>query len=671
VCGIAGILGADPALGRPAAERMLAALRHRGPNDEGLESVAGPSEHPPALLVHTRLSIVDTSPAGHQPMRDTGASTAARANVVTFNGELYNFRELRAELTKRGFSARSGSDTEVLLHAYRAWGVRAAERFEGMFAFCLIDPEQGIAWFCRDGVGIKPLYLFEASGSLLFASEVRALLACGPELVAPRLDGGALETYLAQGAVIGEAAIVAGVRALDPGESLVTDFGGRRRRSTRYWTATFGRGNGADRRAADGSEGPVSAAAVASAAQRDRREVVRELATALRESVRGQLLADVPVGLFLSAGVDSTALAVLAHEVSTQPMRTLAVGFDVPGFDETDEAELTARELGSVHQRIQITGTDIRAAIDDVLAVTDQPTVDGFNTYCISRAAHEAGLTVALSGVGGDELFGGYRTFKDVPQALKLRRAVERLGSDTLNHVSASLESLAGIRVLSDHGRGLRKLSRLLEQPPDLTASYLLRRELFTAAERRAFQALPAGLDPQTGLRVEQLSSLRATTEGTNPLDSVAALEFSVYLRHMLLRDADVYSMANRLEIRVPLLDQRVVALAASAPGAWRRADPRPKPLLVDAVGPRLPARVWRGKKRGFTLPWQAWLRGPLRERAASAMHSTVWPAAGLDVRAVRDLWAAFLTGDGRVSALEVLALVVLESYLRRHALTH
>jgi asparagine synthase (glutamine-hydrolysing) len=604
-------------------------------------------------------------------MRDPGVSPDARANVVTFNGELYNFRELRAELAKLGFAARSGSDTEVLLHAYRAWGARAAERFEGMFAFCLVDPERGIAWFCRDGVGIKPLYVYEASGSLLFASEVRALLASGPEFVAPRLDAGALETYLAQGAVIGEESIVSGVRALDPGESLVTDFAGRRLRSTRYWSATFGRGSGAERRAADGSEAAIGEGQAAHAKLVDRSLLVGELAAALRESVRGQLLADVPVGLFLSAGIDSTALAVLANEVSTQPLRTLAVGFDVPGFDETDDAELTARELGTVHQRIQITGTDIRASLEDVLAATDQPTVDGFNTYCISRAAHAAGLTVALSGVGGDELFGGYRTFKDVPRALMLRRAVDKLGPETLSHVSASLESLAGTRALAQHGRGLRKLSRLLEQPPNLTASYLLRRELFTAAERRALQALPSGLDAQTGLRVQGLSALGVTTQGADPLDSVAALEFSVYLRHMLLRDADVFSMANRLEIRVPLLDQRVVALAARAPGAWRRADPRPKPLLVDAVGQRLPSRVWRAKKRGFTLPWHAWLRGPLRERAASAMHANLWREAGLDARAVRELWGAFLAGDGRVSALEVLALVVLESYLRRHALTH
>ena len=672
MCGIAGILGADRAIGLPAAERLRAALRHRGRNDEGLASVAGPAEHPPALLIHTRLSIVDTSPAGHQPMCDAPRTPDERANHVVFNGEIYNFRELRAELQGLGFPSRTGSDTEILLHAYRAWGVRAVERFEGMFAFCLLDVKRGIAWLCRDRVGIKPLYLWAPPGRpLLFASEVRALLAAGPELVAPRLNHAAVESFLAQGAVIGEDAIVAGVRALGPGEALISDFSGRELKRTRFWSATFGRASGAERRAADGTTTPAGAEPPAPRLPPAERAVfVAELGAALRKSVRAELLADVPVGLFLSSGIDSTSLAVLAKEVTSQPLRTLAVGFDVAGFDETADAELTARELGSVHQRIEIAGADIRAAFDDVLAATDQPTVDGFNTYFISRAARSAGLTVALSGVGGDELFGGYRTFTDVPRALRLRRVASAMGGRALGRLSASLEGVAGVRAFASRGRGLRKLSRLLEQPPDLTASYLLRRELFTARERRALHALPDRVDAQTGLALADLRTLRAEGNDGDALDRISALEFTVYLRNMLLRDADVFSMVNGIEIRVPLLEHYVVELAASAPGSWRRPDPRPKPLLVDAVGPRLPARAWRAKKRGFTLPWAGWLRGPLRERAARAVHEGAWRDAGFDARSVQSSWAAFMAGDGRISPLEILGLLVLESYLRKNVLS-
>lgn len=648
MCGIGGLLGVDAARARAGADRMRVALRHRGPDDEGIVLVDGPVDAPPAVLVHTRLSIVDTSPLGHQPMAEVPAP-GARANHVTFNGEIYNFRELRRELAALGFRTHTGTDTEVLLHAYRAWGTRAVERFEGMFAFCLLDVAGGVAWLCRDRIGIKPLYVHQSEGGpLLFASEVRAILAVGPELVAPRLNRAALEGFFAQGAVFGDDSIVAGVSLLGPGESLLVDFRGRIAERKRYWSAAFG----------------------ASPAPAARSELVGELGSALRRTVRDQLLADVPVGLFLSSGVDSTSVAVLAREVSDAPLRTLAVGFDVPGFDETADAELTAREIGSVHRRIEISGADILTAFDAVLAATDQPTVDGFNTYCISRAAHESGLTVALSGVGGDELFGGYRTFSDVPRALRLRKAADVLGPERLARLSVSVDRLAGCHSFGLRARGLRKLSRLLEQPPDLAASYFLRRELFAAQERRALQAAPPDCDPQTGLGLDCLAGLRQGSGVEDPLDRIATLEFSMYLRHMLLRDADVFSMANRLELRVPLLEHTVVELAARAPGAWRKRDPRPKPLLLDAVGPRFPARAWRAKKRGFTLPWRSWLLGPLRERARTAILEGSWSDAGIDGRAARGIWEAFSSGDGRVNALEVLGMMVLEAYLRRHRLS-
>jgi asparagine synthase (glutamine-hydrolysing) len=645
---------------------MREALRHRGRDDEGLEVIAGPGDAPHAILVHTRLSIVDTSPAGHQPMRDAPPHPAGRPNYVTYNGEIYNFRELRRELGALGFVTRTGTDTEVILHAYRAWGVRAVERFDGIFAFCLLDVERGLAWLCRDHVGVKPLYVRELStGGLLFASEVRALLAAGRELVPRALNREALESFLAQGAVIGEDSIVSGVTALAPGESRVVDFAGRGTPAVRYWSATFGHGDGVRRQAADGS---ADAAALAEP-PRNRDALVRELAAALRTTVRGQLQAEVPVGLFLSSGIDSSALAVLAREVCEEPLRTLAVGFDVPGFDETKTAEITARTLGTVHQRVELTGRDIHGSLDAVLEATDSPTVDGFNTYFISRAARMAGLTVALSGVGGDELFGGYSTFSIVPRALKLRRAAAPLGAAALERLSRSADWLAGRRVLGGRARGLRKLSRLFEQPADLTALYLLRRELFSATARRALLPQPQASDAQTGLPLALLAGLGRATPSDHALDRIAALEYAVYLRYMLLRDADVYSMVNGIELRVPLLAHPVVELAAKAPGAWRKRDPRPKPLLLDAVGPSLPSYTYRAKKRGFTLPWRAWLLGDLRERARAAAHASSWQSAGIDAEAPARLWKAFTLGDQRVSALEVLGLIVLEAYLREHAL--
>lgn len=668
MCGIAGILGTDLGLARPAAERMRAALRHRGPDDEGLEVVEGRPGQPPAVLVHTRLSIVDLSPAGHQPMSDSPKARNELPNVLTFNGEIYNFRALQSELAQAGWPCRTRSDSEVLLHAYRVWGVRAVERFEGMFAFCILDRARGLAWLCRDRAGIKPIYLYRPPhGGLLFASEVRALLAAGPELVRARLNRPALESFLAQGAVIGEASILDGARLLSPGESLLCDFEGKPQRSVRYWSVDFGGARGETTRPADGSESGPSTEPLP---DRERSVAVEALSVALRRSLDRLLLADVPVGLFLSGGIDSTAIATIAAEVSQQPLRTLAIGFDVAELDESAAAAATARELGTEHTRIALTGDAVLGSFDRVLASIDQPTVDGFNTFFISRAAHEAGLTVALSGLGGDELFGGYATFRDVPRALEVRKAAEALGARSRGLLSTAIDGASGLPLLRTRGRALAKLGQALSGPSDLVSLYFLRRELTTPKRRRALHALPDGSDLESGIACDVLKELRASHADRETSDRIAALEFSVYMRHMLLRDSDVFGMAHRLEIRVPLLEHYVVAEAGRARSAWRRPDPRPKPLLVDAVGARLPERVWQGKKRGFTFPWRAWLSGPMRERVEEGLRSPHLRHAGFEAAGVEAIRKGFLAGDRRVSELEVLALLVIESHFERHRLT-
>jgi asparagine synthase (glutamine-hydrolysing) len=665
MCGIAGLIGIAPDVARPAAERMLERLRHRGPDDEGLEVVAGPEGRAPAVLVHTRLSIVDLSRAGHQPKSDAPGSGGGRPSWITYNGEIYNFRELWTDLERAGVPCTSRSDTEVILKAYRAFGVRAVERFEGMFAFCLVDPERGLVWLCRDRIGIKPLYFFQpAGGGLIFASEVRALLAAGPDLVPARAHRGAIESFLAQGAVMSDASIVPGVKMLPPGNSMTFDWEGRPKSSVRYWAVAFGDGAGAETRAAD-TGSPLSGPGEAPA--RHRSEVVGEFGNALRQSMSKLLLADVPVGLFLSSGVDSTALAYTASRVSPNGLRTIAIGFDVARLDETEQAALTAREVGAEHQRVEVSGAEVLASFDDVLAAMDQPTVDGFNTYFVSRAARRAGLTVALSGLGGDELFGGYATFTDVPRAFHWASlANRRFGMFGRTALRTALSSVG--RRLNTHGRALHKASESLRRPIDLVALYYLRRELFAPAERRSLHELPTESDPDSGVEFDVLDELGTSHRDRDALDRVAFLEFSSYMRHMLLRDSDVFGMANALEIRVPLLEHYAVEQAARAPGAWRRRDPRPKPLLIDAAGP-LPARIAAGKKRGFTFPWDAWLRGPLRERARQALGDAAWGSVGIDRSSVDATWQAYSSGDGRVSALQILGLMVLERYLGAHRL--
>jgi asparagine synthase (glutamine-hydrolysing) len=661
MCGIAGVVGVAPELGRDAGERMQAAMRHRGPDDEGIEVIATRSAAP-IVLVHTRLAIVDLSPAGHQPMVDSPRQGRGGANVITFNGEIYNYRELWPDLERAGWPCRTRSDTEVILHAYRAWGARAVERLEGMFAFALFDSDRQVLFLARDRVGVKPLYYRRASnGGFLFASEVRALLAAGPELVPARLNHTALESFLAQGAVASDSSIVDGVSMLPPGECIVVDVHGRPAPSVRYWSVQFGCEAGSNARPADGSVTDTSPPIPRPL--RFRSEAVAEVSWALRRAVQHTMLADVPVGLFLSSGIDSSSLAVLATEQPSGDVRSIGVGFDQAEFDESAGAALIADELGTSHTQVMLSGDSVLNNFERVLAAMDQPTVDGFNTYFVSKAAREAGLTVALSGLGGDEIFGGYASFRDLPIADFVTKPLAWLSS----HRGFLGMSTSNVPRLF-RSRGVLKGVAGLARPGDLVGLYFLRRELFLPQERRALHQLPGGSDPITGLETATIEALRNSHTEQDTLDRIAFLEFSSYMRHMLLRDADVFSMAHSLEVRVPMLEHYVVERAAAASSYLRKPDPRLKPLLVDAVGPRLPSATFRNKKRGFTFPWGAWMRGALKKRTQEAVaERATWQSIGVDSKAVADAFARFHAGDRGPSPLELLALVVLEDFCRRH----
>lgn len=646
MCGIAGLLGVPHWLADEAAPRMQSAMRHRGPDDRGIERIEDPlGKAPPAVLIHTRLSILDLSPAGHQPMADRPPGGGG-PNWVVFNGEVYNYRDLHGDLAAAGLPCRTSCDTEVILHAYRAWGEDCVERMRGMFAWCLLDRSRGTAWFCRDRMGVKPLYLARPrAGGLIFASELRTLLAAGPELVPPLVSPEALESFLAQGAVMGAGSFLEGVHLLGPGESMVTDWAGRPQSRRRYWQLEpdpDGPGRGV--------EAPLG-----------RPEAVERLGRSLRESVGLRLIADVPLGLFLSGGIDSAALATVATEVAGTAVETISIGFDQHQYDETEAAEAVARELGTRHRSLKLTGDSVLRDLPDVLEAIDQPTVDGFNVYFVSLAARRAGLTVALSGLGGDELFGGYASFSDVPRALQLRRSTRW---------ARPLTPALGWAMRMTGGRRGLKAAELFRRGAEPLPMYLLRRELFLPAERRMLHAPPSGSDPTCGIGLDSMEEMADRVRGMEPINQVSMFEMSLYMRHMLLRDADVFSMAHGLEVRVPLLDHRVVEQAIRMPGAWKRPDPRPKPLLVDAVGPRLPRSVYTRPKRGFTFPWDAWLRGALRERAVGALAARdTWSRLGFDPSAPTRLWERFLRGDPGVAALQVLALVVLGDYAARHDL--
>lgn len=391
-----------------------------------------------------------------------------------------------------------------------------------------------------------------------------------------------------------------------------------------------------------------------------RPEAVEALHVLGREVVEQHLISDAPLGLFLSGGVDSAALAALASEARPAgSLRAFTIGFNSPGFDESRAAAQTASYFGINQETITVTGDDVLHSIGGALAAIDQPTVDGFNTYFVSRFARAAGLSTALSGLGGDELFAGYDSFTDVPRAVALRKSV--VGNWLVRIGKSMVPGRAGL-----------KLAESFRREPDDLVMYLLRRELFLPDERRALQSLPCNSDAITGVPAELMVEMKAAAAGMDEINRVSFYELHLYMRHMLLRDADVFSMAAPIEYRVPFLDHSFVEAVFALPGGWKRRDTRPKPLLLDLVGQRIPEVVWKRRKQGFAFPWGDWFKpgGALSGVACEAVNdSTTWRNLGLDCRGVISTWRRFAAGDRSVSPLQVLAFVALRDFAVRHQL--
>jgi len=570
MCGIAGIMAYRREAGTD--EREILALRdaqaHRGPDDAGLWIAPDRS----VGLGHRRLAIIDLSPAGHQPM----ASEDGALQLV-YNGEIYNFRELRGELERRGFAFRSSSDSEVILHGYRAFGPGVLDRLRGMFAFALYDARERELFLARDPLGIKPLYTADDGARLLFASEVQALRRVTDD-GGPDPEG--LAGYLSWGSIAPPRTLYRKIRALPAGSwQRVREGGAGAPRAWFSLASCFGKSRP--------MEAPEAAAA---------------LREALVDSARSHRVADVPVGAFLSGGVDSSALVGLLSEAAPGPLRTVTLSFDQPELDEGPLARQAAALYGSDHREIPIRVEEIRERLPDAIRALDQPSVDGVNTYFVSEAAVRAGLKVAVSGVGGDELFGGYASFERVPRIRETQRVLAGLplGTTLLPLAARILGAFPPTR------RG-SKLARALEFGGDETGAYFAERGILTPQEVRqllapelaeAVEAADPVLDLESRLRAEELPEE----------ERVCALELAQYLQCQLLRDTDAVSMRHSLEVRTPLVDRALLEAVARVPAALRRVGPA-KRWLREAPRPPLPGPLWNRPKQGFTLPFDHWLR--------------------------------------------------------------
>lgn len=580
MCGITGTLGiADEAL----VKAMTDAIAHRGPDDWGVYV----DEVGQVALGQRRLSIIDLSAAGHQPM-----SYGNGRYWITFNGEIYNFLALRSELEHLGYRFISSTDTEVLLAGYVEWGESCLERLRGMFAFAIYDhgvhPDQARLFLARDRFGIKPLYYAEVDGIFLFASELKGLLAGG--LISRQVDYQAIWDYLSLGSIPQPRTILADVKALLPGHAAIVNSN-KEVKIYRYWDI-------AEQATKNFPEASYLNRAAAS----------KELRHLLEEATRLHLMADVPVGAFLSGGIDSTAVVGLMSQYVSQPIKTYSIGFEsqYDWLSELKWAKMAAERFHTDHTEVIITGDEVAREYDNLIQAIDQPSLDGTNTYFVSKATRK-GVTVSLSGLGGDELFAGYRHFRSFKQANQLQ-ALMKFGGN--------LSRRTLLRVVPQKYSSLKKFFA-----ESSLAWYATIRSLADEEQKRqiiSHHFNNAKFHPITKF-YEQL-----VRPELDPISQVSYVELNGYMANTLLRDSDVMSMSHALEVRPVLLDHVLAEFSFALSPQLKLKGRDNKVVMVDALRDILPEPIVKRPKMGFEMPLAEWLRGSLRDRARAALNSSM-----------------------------------------------
>ncbi len=617
MCGIAGILNITNNTRHTDAIRIMTdRIAHRGPDAEGFYV-----DHRIALG-HRRLSIIDLQESANQPMWDhTGRY------VLVFNGEIYNYRDIKSQLTDYPFKTQS--DSEVILAAYATWGVDCLVRFNGMFAFAIWDTREEVLFMARDRVGKKPCYYYHGPDHFVFGSEVRSMLASG--LVPRQLDTDHLSEYFLYQAPMNDHSMVRDIRHLRAGHYAIIKNGSMTEHS--YW----------------GYEAVQPCNDDASTAK-------HKVGDLLLDAVRLRMVSDVPVGAFLSGGIDSSLIVACMAEQSEAPVNTFTISFDEKDYDESIYAQQIATQYKTNHHRILIRPEEFLFSIEDILASLDTPSGDGPNTYLVAKHTRAANIKVALSGLGGDELFAGYNKFMIYHRIMKyrwllhipltVRRSLASMIS-TLGpaHTSVKLASLAGLKKW------------------DLPSVYPLLRRAYGYDEIDKLLVKPSHVD-----RVQQgLEVLNHQVSWMGDFSKCTIGEMETYTRDVLLRDTDQMSMAHALEVRVPFFDYRLIEYLLSLPDHIKYPH-TPKQLLVDAMAPRVSKEFSQRKKMGFTLPMKHWLKNEL----ASMAGDKIAYLAGrkeFNSDAVIHKWTAFKNGDERILWTRIWKLVVLSDWLQRNHL--
>jgi asparagine synthase (glutamine-hydrolysing) len=615
MCGIAGIAGLNDRNAVEAAiHKMTDRLAHRGPDADGFFVTDT------AALGHRRLSIIDLSDAANQPLYDR----SGRYGII-LNGEIYNYREVKATLPD--YPYKTNGDSEVILAAYLKHGRECLSVLNGMFAFAIWDDELKEMFIARDRLGVKPLYYSQMKpGALLFASEIRAILEA--DLVPRKLNTAAVFEYLMYQSVYSPRTIVENIYQLPAGTYGI--YKDSKLSIKPYWQVENAAANVPEERPA---------------ALRD----IREL---FLRSVERRMVSDVPVGAFLSGGIDSSAVVAMMAEVSGQPVNTFSVVFDECEFDESRYSSLVAKKFNTRHKSIHLKPHDLLAELPNALTAVDSPSGDGLNTYVVSKVTKQAGIKVALSGLGGDELFAGYHYFR---QWLDLKHGLlPRLPS-------IGRRMAAGVLAATGRSKFQRMADILAADEIDLAAVYPRTRQVMSHRMAVAYKKNGYSSDPLQLM----LSEKAERVESFPLLSQFTIAELVGYTQNVLLKDIDQFSMASALEVREPFFDYQLIEYVLGVPDEFKLTS-RPKSLLVDALGEALPGEIVDRKKMGFVLPFAKWMRHELRDFCSARIRGLA--ERGLvNSDMLLDRWSRFERGSGDVRWSELWHLVVLTEWLENN----
>jgi asparagine synthase (glutamine-hydrolysing) len=621
MCGINGIYGLNKTERDVLVTNMNERLIHRGPDANLIYS------DDEITLGHTRLKIIDLSDDANQPI-----SCYQNRYVLTFNGEIFNFRELKKQLGDYPYKTKS--DSEVILAAYHKWGIDMLEKIEGQFAFGIWDKSERELILVRDRMGIKPIYYFHTTNLIAFSSEIRPLIKTG--LFKPELDQKSLVDYLRYQTVHAPDTIIGAVKQLMPGFYFKISYD--EAKLIQYWDVRHDHDELGYYRSKEEAQNKV-----------------RELFT---EAVQKRLVADVPFGAFLSGGIDSSLVVGVMSELMDQPVKTFNVSFDESEFSEAKYARIISEKFKTDHTEIKLKPKDFLDIIPDVMDDMDHPTGDGFNTWLVSKVTREAGVTMALSGLGGDELFAGYPIFKRYKSLLNKKWVLSfpvglrKIAGDILTKVKPGIAS--------------EKISRVIIQDYfDLENIYQFDRQVLLDNQVKTLlniDKLPAKSVYKT---VHENVGFETPGYALAPLSRVSWAEMNTYMQNVLLRDADQMSMAHALEIRVPFLDYKLVEMVMGLRDDVKYPS-TPKQLLTDSFSDLLPDEIVNRPKMGFVFPWKYWLKGDLKEFAETGLNK-LKTRREFNEEAIDRLWFDFLNNNPRVTWSRIWPLVVLGNWIEKN----